>query len=210
MKNDELDALKSIWKAGSGEQAQLNREELLPLIRQRAQTAFSSMRRSLLLESVLGVLTTLVFGYIVSQVAPGNGEVYLAALQMVFLGILPLGFFYGAGFRHLSRGVASDARLVPALQQTIAYWDQSLRLYYWGGAVLMPAFMLSLAWFVNSLGGQYFFKITDHMPWQRITAWILGLSVFSMVFVWISLKTTYVKHVERLKTCLRELEEGEC
>lgn len=209
MKNDELDDLKSAWNTAGGEQKPLGREELLPLIRRRAQSVFSGMRRNLLAESVLGALAMIAWGWFVGRIAPGNGEAYLAALQMTLLTVLPLSVFYIAGFRRLGRGIDSDTRLVPALQQTIAHWDQILPLYFWGGAAIMPSFILSGVWFVNSLSGQYMFKITEHMTWVSILMWVIGLSAFSLLFVWISIKVSYAKHVKQLKACLRELEEAE-
>ena len=208
MKNDELDDLKSAWNTAAGEQKNLGRDELLPLIRQRALSVFSKMRRNLLFESVLGAAAMAGWGWFVSRLAPGNGEAYLAALQMTLLTVLPLGVFYVAGFRRLGRGIDSDARLLPALRQTIAHWDQILPLYFWGGAAIMPSFLLSGVWFVNSVGGQYLLKITEHMTWIRILMWVIGLSAVSLLFVWISIKVSYAKHVKQLKDCLRELEEA--
>lgn len=208
MKNDELDDLRSAWKAAGDEQKSIGRDDLLPLIRQRAQSVFSSMRRNLLAEVVLGGAAMIAWGWFVSRVAPGNDEAYLAALQMALLTMLPLFFFYFGGFRHLGKGMASDARLIASLRQTIAYWDQALPLYFGGGAALIPSFLLSSVWFVNSLGGgNYLLKITEHMGWLRILAWIAGLSAVTILFVWISLKISYMKHLNQLKACLRELEE---
>lgn len=208
MKNDELEHLKSLWNATEGEQKNLRREELLPLVRQRAKAVFNSMRRNLLFEAVFGTIAMIAWGWFVGRIAPGNGEAYLAALQMALLTVLPLFFFYYAGFRHLGRGMASDSRLIPALQQTIAYWDQILPLYFWGGAALIPSFLLSAVWFTNSLGGQYLLKITEQMSWLKIIGWVVGLSAVSILFVWIAIKVSYAKHVKQLKAYLRELEEA--
>jgi len=208
MKNDELDDLKSAWNAAAAAEQKLGHADLLPLIRQRTQHIFTKIRRNLLFEVVIGVLAMIGWGYFVSRIVPGNGEAYLAALQMTLLTVLPLFFFYYAGFRHLGRGMASESRLIPALQQTIAYWDQLLVLYFWGGAAIIPSFLLSAAWFVNCLTGGYLLKITDRFTWVDVVIWVIGLSVFSMLFVWFSIKISYAKHVRELKTCLRELEEA--
>ncbi|MEQ1744296.1 MAG: hypothetical protein ABMA02_02640 [Saprospiraceae bacterium] len=208
MKNDELNDLKFAWDAATSGQKTLNREDLLPLVRQQTQTVFSKIRRNLLFEVVLGILAMIGWGYFVSRIVPGNGEAYLAALQMTLLTVLPLSFFYYEGFRYLGRGMASDSRLVPALQRTIAHWEQVLRLYFWGGAALIPTFLLSAVWFVNCLGGKYLFKLTDKMTWLEIVAWVIGLSMASILFVWISIRVSYGKHVSELKACLRELEEA--
>ena len=208
MKNEELERLKSLWNASAGEQQPLRREDLFPLIRQGTRSVFINMRRNLLFEVVFGVLSMIAWGYFVSRIAPGNGEAYLAALQMALLTVLPLSFFYVAGFRSLGRGMASDSRLIPALQQTIAYWDQILPLYFWGGAALIPSFLLSAVWFTNSVGGQYLLKITEHMSWLKVVAWVVGLSAVSILFVWIAIKVSYAKHVKQLKAYLHELEEA--
>lgn len=209
MNNDALDNLKSDWQNTGGSPSPLNKEELLLAIKNRNRSIFKSMYRNLMSEVVLGGLMLLGWVYFVSRISSDNGEAYLAAVQLTILGVLPLVGFYVAGFRHLGRGMASDSRLVPALQQTIAYWDQLLKLYFWGGATLMPAFLLSAAWLVNSLTYQSLFRITEHMPWFRILGWTIILSVFAMVFVWFSIKISYGKHVKQLKESLRELEEAE-
>lgn len=209
MKNDDLEHLKGLWQTAASEQKSLNRDDLLPLIRQRAQSALSRIRRNMLFEVLFGIAAMIAWGYWVGRITPGNDEAYLAALQMTLLTVLPLFFFYYAGFRHLARGVASDARLVSSLQQTIAHWDQILLLYFWGGAALIPSFLLSSVWFVNCLGDERLLKITDHMNWLRIVGWVLGLSVITIGFVWIAIKISYTKYVEQLRSCLRELEEAE-
>jgi len=208
MKDEELNNLKAAWNTSAGEQQSLGLDELRSLIRQRTQSVFSKMRRNLLFEVIVGVPAMIAWGYFVSRIVPGNGEAYLAALQMTLLTVLPLAFFYYAGFSHLGRGMASDSRLIPALQQTVAYWDQLLRLYFWGGAAIIPSFLLSAGWFVNCLSGGYLLKITDRFTWIDVVIWVIGLSVFTMLFVWISIKISYAKHVAELKACLRELEEA--
>ncbi|MFN0014857.1 MAG: hypothetical protein ACKVU2_09945 [Saprospiraceae bacterium] len=208
MKNDDLDNLKSTWNAAANEQKVLGQEDLLPLIQRQTQTVFSKMRRNLLLEVAIGALAMIAWVYFVGRIVPGNGEAYLAALQMTLMTVLPLSFFYYEGFRNLNLGMASDSRLVPALQRTIAHWEQVLRLYFWGGAALIPTFLLSAVWFTNCLGGQYLLKITDAMPWLHIVVWVAGLSGITILFVWISIRISYGKHLSELKACLRELEEA--
>lgn len=208
MKNDEMDELKSLWNAASGDDKKLNPEDLTSLIRQRSRSTMSDMRRMLLAESLLGIAFMILWLRIVPWLTPGNGEAYLAALQMALLTVMPLSYFYYAGFRHLSLGISSNARLVSALQQTIAYWDQALRLYFWGGVALLPAFLLSAVWFQNCRPGEAFFKLDADTSWQEVVAWVVALSGFTTIFVWISIKISYRKHVERLKACLQELEEA--
>ncbi|MBX2930040.1 MAG: hypothetical protein KF852_19560 [Saprospiraceae bacterium] len=209
MKNDELENLKSAWNAAAGESPSLGQGELLSVMRARTQSVFSKMRRNLLFEMVFGIFAMAAWAYFVSRIAPGNGEAYLAGLQMILLTVLPLGFYYFSGFRHLGRGMASDSRLIPALRQTIAYWDQVLPLYFWGGAVMIPSFILSAVWLTNSIGGQYLLKLTDSMSWQKVVLWVIGLSAITILFVWISIKVSYAKHVNQLKETLHELEEAE-
>lgn len=209
MNNDALDNLKSDWQNAAGSPNPIDKEQLLLMLKKRNRSIFRSMYRNLMAEVVLGGLALLVWVYFVSRISSDNGEAYLAAIQLTILGVLPLVGFYVAGFRHLGRGMASDSRLLPALQQTIAYWDQLLKLYFWGGATLMPAFLLSAAWLVNSLTYQSLFKITEYMSWQKILGWTVFISIFAMVFVWFSIKISYGKHVKQLKENLRELEEAE-
>jgi hypothetical protein len=209
MENDALDNLKSDWQNAAGSPNPMDKEELLLMIKKRTRSIFRNMYRNLMAEVVIGLLGLLGWGYFVSRISSDNGEAYLAAIQLTILGVLPLVWFYVAGFRHLGRGMASDSRLMPALQQTIAYWDQLLKLYFWGGATLSPAFALSAVWLVNSLTGQYLFKITEHMPWFRILGWSIFISLLAMFFVWFSIKISYGKHLKQLKESLREMEEVE-
>lgn len=204
-----MDELKSLWNASMRDEKKQSREELIPLIRHRSRNVFSRMRRTLLLESGLGILFMILWMKIVPVLTPGNGEAYLAALQMALLTVIPLGFFYYMGFRHLNMGIATDARLVSSLQQTIAYWDQALRLYFWGSTALIPAFLLSAVWFQNCRPGIAFFKVGADTSWQEIVVWVFALSAFVTLFVWISIRISYRKHVEELKTYLKELEESD-
>lgn len=209
MNDDALDNLKSDWQNAAGSPNPIDKEQLLLMINKRTRSIFRNMYRNLMSEVVFGGLALLVWVYFVSRISSDNGEAYLAAIQLTILGVLPLVGFYVAGFRHLGRGMASDSRLMPALQQTIAYWDQLLKLYFWGGATLMPAFLLSAAWLVNSLTYQSLFRITEYMPWFRILGWTIIISALTMVFVWFSIKISYGKHLKQLKESLREMEEVE-
>lgn len=209
MKNDEMDELKSLWNAAQGDEKNMSRADLIPLIRQRSRKVFSKMRLSLVLESALGIVFMILWLRIVPWLTPGNGEAYLAAVQMALLTIFPLSYFYYMGFRHLNRGISSDARLVSSLQQTIAYWDQALRMYLWGGIAMLPAFLLSAVWFQNCRPGEAFFKIDADTSWQEVIGGVVALSGFISLFVWISIKISYGKHVKQLKVYLRELEEAE-
>ena len=92
MKNDELENLRTAWNAAEGEPKTLTHDELLPLIRQRAQSALARIRRNMLFEVLFGVAAMIVWGYLVRRIAPGDGEAYLAALQMTLLTVLPLFF----------------------------------------------------------------------------------------------------------------------
>ncbi|MBK9336300.1 MAG: hypothetical protein IPM98_06820 [Lewinellaceae bacterium] len=207
MKDEELENLKSAWNA-AGEQPALSRDQLLALIRQRTQNIFSKMHRNLLFETIVGILGMAAWAFVVPRMAPGNDEAYLAALQMALMTALPLGGYYYVGFRNLGRGLAPDSRLISALQQTIIYWDQILHLYFWGGVALLPSFFLSFVWFLNCVPGETFFKITNLMTWVEVLSWVAGLSAITILFVWISIKISYAKHVAELKACLRELEEA--
>lgn len=209
MKDEELENMKALWKTTVGTQQTLDRDQLRAIIRQRTQNIFSKIRRNLLFEVIVGVLAMVGWAIMVPRRAPGNDEAYLAALQLALLTVLPLGGYYYVGLRHLGRDIASDSRLVSALQQAIIYWDQTLKLYFWGGVALMPSLILSGVWFLNCVPGETFFKITTYLTWLDVLVWVVGLSAITILFVWISIKISYAKYLAELKACLQELEAVE-
>ncbi len=209
MKNDELDDLKSAWNAlNQHNTPEQSKENLRDIIRRRTADSFATLRRSLLLETVLGVLCGIAWITHLILVPPRNGSAYLAALQITTLGFPALFYFYWSALRHLNRGISNPSALVQALQHTVAYWDQALRLYRGAAIMLMPVFLLSIAWFVTAQGFQNLFSERATMPWYRIAGWIALFSIVAGGATSSLLQYTYGKHVQQLKRLLQELEGG--
>jgi hypothetical protein len=205
MKNDELDDLKALWHNAQPSESTQQQVELQQLLHQKSGTTFTRMRRMLYNEALLGLFILIGWiGYVATH-PPIHQEAYLAAAQCTLLA-LPLIYFYLLGFQHLQQPTA-DERLLSTLQRSVAYWDIALRLYFWGGVIIYPVFLLSISWYQSALRGEGLLQITENCTWMSILFRVSFITLIaSLTTKWL-IRHSYEKHLNALKAHLRELEE---
>ncbi|HND88757.1 MAG TPA: hypothetical protein PK971_10545 [Saprospiraceae bacterium] len=200
MHND-LESMKHLWQQSPSASPQWDDTHLGQMLRKRSRDAFSRLRTHLLIEAAFGVLVMGLFVY--AFVRFPQTAARMAILQALSL-ISPLALFYYFGWRHLSQSRQQDGPLKELLRASVQYWERSLRLYFWGGALMLPALFITVLWW-RSEAGIYPIRFFTGSPWaiavKAICAWAIACAA-AWGLIWLS----YGKYVRKLKDCLQEME----
>lgn len=198
---DELDDMKNIWQ-NAAPLPGLDAQQLEALLAKRSKNAFVKLRRNLLAEAVLGffMLVLLVFGAVYSPTAQAR----FAAAQLLFV-CLPLFLFYYYGFKYLKKGLPLNGNLKATLTASIAFWKQTLRLYFWFGVLLLPVVFIAARWWRFSVmqNGdiQFFTGSPALIVFKMVVAWALVAAL-----LWGMIYLSYGRWVKHLEKCLEEIE----
>lgn len=201
MKN-ELDDMKQVWQNNPAPVSPLDEQQLSAMLTQRSKTALTKLRNNLLLEAILGVALLLLLTR-QAIVAP-NDQARFAMIEMAFL-ILPLFIFYYYGLQSLKNGISFSGSLRESLKESIAFWERSLRVYFWGGMLIFPAVIIAAVSYRMGLNGDS--SIILFGDNSMILLKILGLTLFAGALVLVLIRFSYGIYVDKLKQCLAELQE---
>jgi hypothetical protein len=199
--NNELDDMKQLWQNNPAPASPLDEQQLNAMLAMRSKTALGKLRNNLLLEAFLGA-ALLILMTRQAIVAP-NDQARFAMIEMALL-ILPLFIFYYYGLQSLQKGLSFSGNLRESLQESIAFWERSLRVYFWGGMILMPATIIAAASYRMGLNGEssiLFFGSSTTVVLLKM----LGLSLFAGALVLVLIRFSYGIYLEKLRQCLAEL-----
>lgn len=211
---DELDDLKQLWQEfrPARKEPLFDQAQLTAMLRTRSEGVLARLRRNMILEATFGALVVLVLGaVVVLDLVRGN------ALLFGAMGVLLLPFFgyYWWTLRLMRSFQTNPGSLRERLRDTVAALESSLRLYTRMNMALIPPALLLGGWLGMNLGaGQ-----SRHPTGQRLGHLVLVLlgalvsillitALFYPLIRWLVWKT-YGVHLQKLKDCLRELEEKE-
>ncbi|MBC7777662.1 MAG: sigma-70 family RNA polymerase sigma factor [Phycisphaerae bacterium] len=107
--------------------------------------------------------------------------------------------------KNLNKGISMHQPLRLMLKESIQFWQLGLKVYFWGGVLLLPiVFMAARLWRQQTIGTdslQFFTGSTPVVMFKAALAWV---SVSALV--WVLIKFSYGKYVDKLKTCLNEMD----
>ncbi len=201
MKN-ELDDMKNLWQNAATSQVSMTAEQIETLLAQRSKSALQRLRTNLLLEFGLGLLFTTILLYAAFR-AESTAERF-AVLQVLFV-LSPCFIFYFLGLKNLNKGISMHKPLRLMLKESIQFWQLSLKIYFWGGVLLLPVvYMAARLWRQQTFGTgslQFFTGSSTVILFKALLAWALVSAV-----LWGLIKVSYGKYVDKLKTCLSEMD----
>jgi hypothetical protein len=201
MKN-ELDDMKNLWQNTPALLASMTAEQIEALLTQRSKSALQSLRTNLLLEFGFGLLLTAVLLYAAFR-AESTVERF-AILQVLFV-LGPCFIFYFLALKNLKKGISMHQPLRQMLQESIQFWQLGLKVYFWGGVLLLPVvFIAARLWRQQTIGTdslQFFTGSSTVILFKALLAWALVSAV-----VWVLIKVSYGKYVDKLKMCLTEMD----
>lgn len=197
--NNELDDMKKIWQNAPA-QASLGAQQIEALLSKRSKSAMANIRTNILVEFGLGIFITLLLLVAATQVSGESTR--MALLQLTFL--LSLFFpFYLLALKTLNKDLSLNRPLQQLLEEAIKFWQTALRIYFWGGVLLLPAVFIAVRWLRLQIMGtgniQFFTGSTGLILLKSALAWLLVSVVF-----WELVRFSYWRHVERLQKCLDE------
>jgi hypothetical protein len=107
--------------------------------------------------------------------------------------------------KNLKKGISMHQPLRLMLQESIQFWQLGLKVYFWGGVLLLPVvFMAARLWRQQTIGTdslQFFTGSSTVILFKALLAWALVSAV-----VWILIKISYGKYIDKLKMCLKEMD----
>jgi len=199
--NNELDDMKNLWQNAPASQASMSAEQIETLLSQRSKSSLQNLRTNLLIEFSVGLMLTAVLLYAAFR-AESTVERF-AILQVLFV-LGPCFIFYFLALKNLNKGISMHQPLRPMLKESIQFWQLGLKVYFWGGVLLLPVvFMAARLWRQQTFGSgslQFFTGSSPVIFFKALSAWALVSAV-----VWGLIKISYGKYVDKLKTILKEM-----
>lgn len=200
--NDELDDMKQLWQNTPAAASTLDEQHVLTLISTRSKSALEHLRKNMLIETGFAVLVIIFLTYR-TFTAPTE-QVRFALIQLTLL-LFPLFLFYYFGLQNLKRGISFTGNLKTALTESVAFWERALRLYFWGGLMLLPIIVIALIWYRMGIYGPGNALFFTGSTWVILTKFTVFIAVIAVI-VWVLIRISYGVYVDRLKKCLKELE----
>ncbi len=200
--NDELDNMKQIWQNSPTPAASLDEAAMLRLLVQRSNDAYSKLRRNLLFEAIFAVCCLVFIAFRIIKIQDTQAQM---ALLQLFVLIMPLFLFYYFGYKNLQKNDLPVGSFRETLQSNVQFWQRALRLYFWGGVLLFPIVVIALGWYQMRLDNIGSLVVFAGGPWV-VLAKILGITIFASGLTWFLVRWSYGIYVERLRSCLRELD----
>jgi len=202
---NEFDDMKNLWQNAPAPQIALSAQQIETLLTKRSKNALQGLRANLLWEFGLGIILTVLLLYAAIQ-AENTAERF-AILQVMFV-IGPCFIFYFFALKNLKKGISMHRPLRPMLEESIQFWQMALRIYFWGGVLLLPiVYFAARLWRQQTIGTgslQFFTGSTPVILFKAVLAWALVSGL-----VWLLIKFSYGKYVDKLKTCLKEMDAVE-
>jgi hypothetical protein len=203
--NNELDDMKNLWQNAAASQTSMNAAQIETLLTQRSKSTLQILRTNLLIEFRLGIIVTAILVYAAFQAK--STEARFAVLQVLFV-LGPLFIFYFLALKNLNKGISMHQPLRPMLEESIQFWQMGLKIYFWGGVLLLPVVYLAARLWrqqtFNSGSLQFFTGSNPVIFFKAMLAWAIISAL-----VWILIKISYGKYVDKLKTCLNEMDAVE-
>ena len=209
----ELDSLKYVWHNLEVRSAQEPQSEgdILALLQRRSKGPVARMRRNLLGEIILVLVTYVpaILFYLIDFEGRLSGIAWLFGLLLVFLGV-----YYYRKDRLLKEMQCVSCPIRSNLKLQVSTLKKYTRLYTVSGTIMIPV-MTVFAWLIIRWkyppppGAALFYQISGISWWQSPLFWIslsapLTIGIY-YVNVWYVNKL-YGRHIKKLQDLLAEME----
>ena len=138
-------------------------------------------------------------------------EVSVLCALVIGLIFLPYLIYYIKKYRELKKFFSYNDSIKSSLQALILQLEKYLNIYFWGSLLLTPVSVF-LAGFVilyemKALGFLLYFDIFNSATFSLLLSFALLLTLISYPVMKWYIRKLYGQHLEKLKECLKELEE---
>jgi hypothetical protein len=208
----ELEDLKCIWsnkiEKDIGQQ-KVEQEKIRLLLNKKSTNIIDRVRKNLLGEIVMFciclVLVACVPFYFHSK------EVSILCVVVIAVIFIPYLIYYIKKYSELKRFFSYNENIKSSLQLLITQLEKYLNLYFWGSFLLTPVsgFLSGFAilYEMKALGFLLYFDVFSSATISLILSFALLLTLLSYPVMKWYIRKLYGQHLEKLKDCLKELNE---
>jgi hypothetical protein len=208
----ELEDLKNIWKDNIDsniDRQRLEQDKIRELLSQQSASIIDKLRRNLQLEIVMFFICLVLIASVPFYFS--NKEVtLLCAVVLVFI-FIPYFIYYIKKYLEIKRFYSYHQDIKTSLKQVIAQMEKYLNIYFWGSLLLTPVsgFISGLAilYEMKALGFLVYFDAFSSGTLSVVLSFALLLTLISYPVMKWYIRKLYGQHLEKLKSCLKELEE---
>lgn len=208
----ELEDLKNIWKDNIDSKIdaqRLEQDKIKALLSQQSTNIIDKLRRNLKIEIALFFICLVLIACVPLYFT--NKEVtILCAVVLVFI-FIPYFIYYIRKYRELKRFYSYDRDIKTSLKELVTQLEKYLNIYFWGSLLLTPisGFLSGFAilYQMKALGFLVYFDAFSSGTLSLILSFALLLTLISYPVMKWYIRKLYGQHLEKLKGCLKELEE---
>lgn len=210
----ELERLKNIWSSNIeddiGKQT-IEQEKIRALLSKKSTSIIDKLRKNLLGEIIMFCVCLVLVACV--PIYLQTKEVVLICALIIALIFIPYLIYYLKKYNELKRFFSYNQNIKSNLQLLISQLEKYLNIYFWGSLLLTPisGFLLGFAilYEMKALGFLIYFDAFSSANLSLILSFALLLTLLSYPLMKWYIRKLYGQHLEKLKDCLRELEEME-
>lgn len=210
----ELERLKNIWSSNIeddiGKQT-IEQEKIRALLSKKSTSIIDKLRKNLLGEIIMFCVCLVLVACV--PIYLQTKEVILICALIIALIFIPYLIYYLKKYNELKRFFSYNQNIKSNLQLLISQLEKYLNIYFWGSLLLTPisGFLLGFAilYEMKALGFLIYFDAFSSVNLSLILSFALLLTLLSYPLMKWYIRKLYGQHLEKLKDCLRELEEME-
>lgn len=210
----ELDELKNIWNDkidSSISKQHIKQEKILELLSRRSESIIDKLLKNLLFEIILFFVCLLLIA-VVPFYFKSKEVTFLCLVIIVFI-FIPYLIYYVKKYRELKQFYSYNKDVKSSLSALITQLEKYLNIYFWGSLLLTPfsGFLSGFAilYEMKALGFLLYFDVFSSATISLILSFALLLTLLSYPVMKWYIRKLYGQHLEKLKDCLKELEEVE-
>lgn len=210
----ELEDLKNIWSSkienDIGKQT-IEQEKIRALLKKKSTSIIDKLRKNLLGEIIMFCVCLVLVACV--PIYLQTKEVFIICALIITLIFVPYLIYYVKKYNELKRFFSYNQNIKSSLQLLISQLEKYLNIYFWGSLLLTPisGFLLGFAilYEMKALGFLIYFDAFSSANLSLILSFALLLTLLSYPIMKWYIRKLYGQHLEKLKDCLKELNEIE-
>ncbi len=210
----ELEDLKNIWKDkidSNIDRQRLEQEKIRELLSHTSTNIIDRLRKNLQIEIAMFFACLLLIAGVPFYF--NNKEVTILCILVLVFIFIPYFIYYIQKYRELKRFFSYHQDIKTSLQALVVQLEKYLSIYFWGSLLLTPVsgFLSGFAilYQMKALGFLVYFDAFSSATLSMILSFALLLTLISYPVMKWYVRKLYGQHLEKLKDCLKELEEAE-
>lgn len=202
----ELDDLKNIWQKGDLFKPR-QEEEFTGMLKGRSHSIIARLRRNIWFEltfTLIGSILLLYYSFSIPSPSLRWGFIFVLLSFLLYI------IYYVKKINLLNRFESSEGNIRTNLENLVRDLDSFLKFYYKSYTLLYPAYLVLIL--VVAIVDRGLEQFLDSLKDWRIVGLLLFLVLLSIALsLWVSkwfLGKLYGRHLQKLRTLLKDLEEG--